>query len=180
MRCTICGREKYMLGATIARKSGTTHSACGRGIKTDDKRFYSEWCSMRTRTTNPNYEHYDCYGGRGINSDAFEKFIDFYDTMYESYVVACEIYGEHNVSLERINVNGHYCPDNCTWIPLSEQKSNQRKTVKFEIIFPNGVAERHKNIHKFAKNHGLNPSCMGDLVSGRLKTYKGFKARRLD
>ena len=99
MRCTICGREKYMLGATIARKSGTTHSACGRGIKTDDKRFYSEWCSMRTRTTNPNYEHYDCYGGRGINSDAFEKFIDFYDTMYESYVVACEIYGEHNVSM---------------------------------------------------------------------------------
>ena len=58
MQCTVCGREKWMLGATIFRRSGTTHSACGKGFKTIDKRFYSEWCAMRTRTTNPNYEHY--------------------------------------------------------------------------------------------------------------------------
>ena len=180
MVCTKCGREKLMLGATLARHSGTTHAACGKGMKTLDKRFHSEWRSMRTRTTNPNYEHYDCYGGRGISSEAFKYFIDFYDVLYDSYVKACKKYGTKNVSLERIDNDGDYCPENCTWIPLSEQKSNQRKNVKFEVTFPDGHVEQHKNARKFAKNHNLHPSTFQDLLNGRIKTYKGFKGHRLD
>lgn len=180
MKCIKCGREKLMLGATIARRSGTTHAACGKGIKTRDKRFHSEWCAMRTRTTNPNYEHFDCYGGRGINSDAFKNFIDFYDTMYDSYIIACNMYGTKNVSLERIDTNGNYCPENCTWITLFDQKSNQRKTIKFEIIFPDGHIEHHKNLLKFARNYELNASALSDLIKGRLKTYKGYKGRRIE
>lgn len=177
--CQKCGREKFMLGATLARRSGTKHSACGKTVKTKDKRFYSIWQNIRTRTTNTKYEHYNDYGGRGINSDEFKNFIDFYDSMYTSYKEACNRYGENNVSIERLDVNGNYCVSNCTWIPISEQKGNTRKTVYFEIEFPDGHTERYKNLQKYAKEFGLNASCLRDLLSGRLKTYKGLKARRL-
>ena len=180
MQCMRCGREKLMLGPTIAYRHGTTHAACGKGLKTLDKRFHSEWCAMRTRTTNPNYMFYHCYGGRGISSESFKYFIDFYDTLYKSYVDACKQYGAKNVSLERIDVNGDYTPDNCTWIPLSEQKGNQQKTVKFEVVFPDGHIEQHKNISKFVKLHNLNDSAFRDLIDGKLKTYKGFKGKRLE
>lgn len=85
VKCLKCGREKIMLKSTLTRHSGTTHKSCGKGLKTKSKLFYNRWQAMRTRTNNPNYEHWKDYGGRGIKSDEFEYFIDFYDAMYESF-----------------------------------------------------------------------------------------------
>ena len=42
VKCSICEREKQMKGATIARHSGTTHKACGRGLKTKDILFHEK------------------------------------------------------------------------------------------------------------------------------------------
>ena len=180
MKCTKCGREKSMIGACIHQHKGTTHKACGKGLKTKDQRFHSLWRAMRTRTTNPNYEHWDSYGGRGINSDEFEYFIDFYDSMYKSYKKACKKYGEKNVSLERKNVDGNYCVDNCTWIHIDEQKGNKQKTVYFELTYPDGTVIKGKNINKYAEENKLDSTCLYDLINGKLKTYKGIKGKRID
>lgn len=174
MQCIKCKRIKLMLGETISAKSGTTHKSCGKGLKNKDKRFHGIWCAMRTRTTNPNYQHWKDYGGRGINSDAFKYFIDFYDTMYESYIEACTRMKTSEVSLERINVNGNYCPENCCWIPLSEQAGNQRTTLEFTIKFPDGTIKKFRNASKFAKEHNLSVSSVHDLIYGRLKRCKGL------
>lgn len=180
MKCTKCGRIKRMLGATIAYEHGIKHSACGKGLKTKDLVFYSHWESMRTRTTNPNYAHYMDYGGRGINSDAFANFIDFYDTMYDSYIEACIKYDKENVSLDRKDVDGNYCPENCKWVHIDEQKGNCRKTVYFVIIYPDGSSNVYRNVLKFARQRGYCPSCIADLINGRLKTYKGLRGFRID
>lgn len=177
--CLKCGRTKIMTGPCLAIKRGTSHSACGRGLKLANKRFHSLWCAMRTRTTNVKQDHWLDYGGRGISSEAFANFIDFYDQMYEGYLEAAKQYGEKNVSLERIDVDGDYTKENCTWIHINDQKGNQRTTVMFEIQFPDGRIEVHKNVRKFALEHSLNPSCLMDLINGRLKTYKGYKAHRI-
>lgn len=179
MKCRVCGRIKNMVGATIADHRGTTHKACGQFLKTKNPKFYRHWQQMRTRTTNPNvcWKH---YGGRGITSDEFKYFIDFYDVMFESYMRACEIYGEKNVSLERKDVDGSYTKENCEWIHINKQKSNWRKTVYFEIEFPDHHKEIHRNVNEFAKEHQLSVPCIRDLINGRLKTYKGYKAKRLD
>lgn len=108
MCCEKCGRFKIMLPRTLKNRVGTTHKSCGQGLKTKNKRFYSEWQSMRTRTTNKNYEHYSDYGGRGISSEYFKYFIDFYDEMFSSYQEACLKYGEENVSLDRKDPDGNY------------------------------------------------------------------------
>jgi len=137
MQCTKCGRTKVMRDHTVFRKSGTCHSACGKGIHLLDPIFYERWQAMRTRTTNPNYHAYDRYGGRGINSDEFEYFIDFYDKMYSSWLEACKLIGDpHNVSLERIDVNKSYTSDNCKWIHKNDQPKNTCKTIKFFANHP--------------------------------------------
>lgn len=177
-KCAICGREKIMKGATIARHSGTTHKACGKGLKTKDPLFHEKWIGMRSRTNNPNSSHYKDYGARGINSDQFENFIDFYDLMYPSYCEAYKKLGD-KISLERIDVDGNYCVENCTWIDVDEQKGNQRKTVYFEITDENGVSAKYKNIRKFSRDNGYNDRTISDLVSGKLKHAYGLTGRRI-
>ena len=175
MKCKKCGRTKEMLPNTLHRHSGTTHKACGNGIKTTDPDFYRKWQSMRSRTNNPNYEHYADYGGRGISSEKFRYFIDFYDAMYKSYLKACSKYGKENVSLERKDPNKNYTKSNCCWIHIKEQPCNTRITVRFEITFPDGTKKKYKNISKFCKKYDLNRSCIKDLINGRLKSYKGYR-----
>ena len=179
-KCCKCGREKLMIPNTLKRRSGTRHSSCGKGLKTINKTFHSRWTAMRTRTTNPNYAHYEDYGGRGINSDEFEYFIDFYDAMYESFVECSKKWGETNTSLERIDVNGNYCKDNCIWIHIDEQKGNQRKTVEFVATNEELGMEIHsKNLTKFCRDYNLNASCIRDVMTGRLTSYQGWKIERV-
>ena len=177
MKCNVCGREKTVIGAMFLGDNprGTTHRSCGQFEKTTDKKFHDIWCGLRARTTNPNSSHYDCYGGRGIRSDAFKNFIDFKDSMYESYLSKkAELNGEIP-SIERIDVNGDYTPENCTWIRQSEQKANQRKTVEFDAIFPDGHIEHHRNVMKFAKEHNMDDSSIYDVMNGRLPRYRKMK-----
>lgn len=180
MRCEKCGRFKIMLPRTLKERKGTTHKSCGQGLKTKNKRFYSEWQAMRTRTTNKNYEHYSDYGGRGISSEYFKYFIDFYDEMFSSYQEACSEYGEENVSLDRKDPNGNYDKSNCRWIHIKEQQGNTRRTVEFVIIFEDGTTKAFKNVNKTCKEYGWNPSCIKDLINGRIKSYKGLKGYRIE
>lgn len=180
MKCLKCGREKIMKTSTIRRKSGITHKACGRGLKTINKTFYDRWQGMRLRTNNPSYQHYKDYGGRGINSDEFENFIDFYDTMYESFCEKAKEIGESNVSLERLDVDGNYCKDNCVWIDKHDQPKNQRRTVKFIAVFPDGHQEICKNVQDFARKYNLDDQSIYDCIYGKFKQHYGYQFKLVD
>ena len=179
MRCSICGREKEMLSSTIRLKHGIYHKACGKGIKTLDPVFYSRWQAMRTRTTNPNYQHADCYSKKGISSDEFTFFIDFYDKMYSSYKELADKIGAENVSLERLDNEKSYSVDNCIWIDKHEQQKNTSRIVTFKVILPDGRVEFHKNVSDYAKRNGLDSSTILDVLSGRSKTHKGIRFERV-
>lgn len=180
MKCEICGRTKLMLGSTIMYKHGIAHKSCGKGLKTKNKKFYERWCSMRERTENPNYEHSNCYRERGINSEEFKYFIDFYDTMYESFIQKAEEIGEENVSLDRINPNKSYTKDNCRWIHKNEQQANCRNTICFQAILPNGTIEESNSIRKFAEKYNLDEESIRCCIMGRYTQHKGFKFIRIE
>lgn len=90
---------------------------------------YSIWSGMKTRCENKNAEHYKDYGGRGI------KICDEWKDLRNFAKWADETGFEpgKNFSIERKNVNGDYCPENCVWIDRKLQTHNCRNTRRLTI-----------------------------------------------
>lgn len=97
-------------------------------------RFYSIWSGIKLRCDKETCSNYNNYGGRGITYDPrWEKFENFRDDMYDSYCKHAEEYGENNTSIDRIDVNGNYCKENCRWSTYHEQLINRRNSVYITI-----------------------------------------------
>jgi len=153
-----CGEEWLMAINKIPKSKGLGCRHCT--IKASAKhgfsgsKIYKVWAGMKERCSNPNAKYFHCYGGRGISvckewllPDAFIKW-------------ALETGYTEGLTLERNNVNGNYCPENCRWATLMEQGANQRKNVNFEI---NGVT---KHISQWCREY--NVASMG-AVRYRIK-----------
>lgn len=85
----------------------------------------SKWASMMTRCTNSNAPNYPNYGGRGITvCDAWRKFENFFMwSINNGYRLG--------LSIDRIDTNKGYHPDNCRYITLEKQQQNRRNNRHF-------------------------------------------------
>lgn len=175
VECTVCHRQKELSRSCLIGHIGTCHSACAHGLRNTVPRFHALWQGIRSRTTNPNNQNSKWYIDKGINSDAFRYFIDFYDMMYASYVQACKLYGEKAVSIDRIDPNGHYCFENCKWIRINDQQSNTTKQRWFKATSPDGIEYIANNQSKFAREHNLSDKQVNACLSGRFQTHFGWQ-----
>lgn len=83
-------------------------------------RLYGIWTDMKTRCTNPNRAKYKRYGGRGIKicDEWRHSFQAFYDwAMANGY--------RDDLTIDRQDNDGDYCPGNCRWITMAAQASNK-------------------------------------------------------
>jgi hypothetical protein len=113
-----------------ARKFHTRHGFSVSDSKIE-RAFFSLWCDMVRRCTDPRRKEYRHYGGRGIKvCERWAKFENFRDDMWPEYfrrVIAGE-----KISIDRIEVNGNYEPSNCKWSFHKDQVRNTRVSSKSE------------------------------------------------
>lgn len=88
--------------------------------------LYGIWAGMKRRCYNPHTKYYEDYGGRGIK--VCDKWLDY--VPFKEWATS-HGYSE-GMSIERLDVNGNYCPENCTWIPKNQQNRNKRNTIRIE------------------------------------------------
>ena len=88
------------------------------------KRLLTIWRNMIARCSNEHASSYQDYGGRGISvCDEWQDYPTFKEwALAHGY--------ENDLTIERVDVNGNYGPDNCKWIPRAEQARNKRNTVR--------------------------------------------------
>lgn len=103
-----CGKSKRMAARNLK------HGGSGT-------RLYNIWIKMRDRCHNPNSADWHDYGGRGISVCAtwdlsFDTFREW--AMKNGY--------DESKSIDRIDVNAGYFPDNCRWASASVQANNKR------------------------------------------------------
>jgi len=111
-------------GEMIA-KANTVHGHTWAGGRSPTNHSYK---TMKSRSTNPNDPNYSEYGGRGIwVCDQWlgeNGFVQFLKDMGER---------PEGTTLDRIDVNGGYCPENCRWADAQTQQGNRRNNIMVKI-----------------------------------------------
>ena len=104
--CGCLNKESVSIRKTKHKKSNT--------------KLYKIWHNMKLRCYNVKNLNYKNYGGRNITiCNEWQKFENFYNwSITNGY--------NDNLSIDRINVNGNYEPNNCRWITIKEQQNNRR------------------------------------------------------
>jgi hypothetical protein len=145
-----CGCHSYKVSQKINLQHGHSGRVSNNGKVT---RTYKSWTHMRDRCLNSNCKAYSNYGGRGISiSERWMKFENFLEDMGEV---------PEGLSLDRIDVNGNYCKENCRWANKTTQSRNRRCVEIYEY---NGFAG---TITEHAERYNLND----DLIRRRVNKY---------
>lgn len=135
-----CGKQTVVCGRNL--RTGHTKS-CGclhddlssertiernRTHEMSGTRLYHIWTDMKKRCKNKNHWAFERYGGRGVSvcGEWDNDFLSFHNWAVEHG------YSE-NLTIDRKDNDGNYCPENCMWVTMVEQANNKSNNTK--VVF---------------------------------------------
>lgn len=164
-----CGNEIFVVGSEL--KNGHTKSCgCLRKAVTKERKtihglshhkIRQVWRNMIARCENPDIEGYKNYGGRGIKvCEEWHNLKEFAEWAFESG------YSE-NLTIERKDVDGDYCPENCCWETMKVQCNNKRNNHYIEAF------GETKTLAQWAEKSGISHSLI------RYRLNKGLSMEQI-
>ena len=116
-----------------------------KSLRQQNPRLYQIWANMKYRCNTPTYKRYSRYGGRGIKvcdkwNNSFESFYDW--SINNGY--------QDDLTLDRIDNDGNYEPNNCRWATYTQQ--NYNRSIAFNVTI-NGET---KTTREWCKKYNLN------------------------
>lgn len=143
-RC-VCGKEDVVRGSSLrAGKSHQCHACSAAETKNRTSHglsktpIYQSWKAMLNRCSVPTDPNYANYGGRGINvCSAWLNAENFYEWSVNNGWAK-------GLSIDRIDVNAGYSPENCRWATSSQQRENVQLITRSNKSGYRGVSKKHE------------------------------------
>ena len=123
---------------TARNKANATHG----DTKT---RLYGSWTCMWNRCTNPKCASYCRYGGRGIK--VCDEWKDYFK--FREWALSIGYDYNANLTIDRIDPDGNYCPENCRFLTTQQQSATNRHAVR---VTYNGKTQCLK---EWAREYGI-------------------------
>lgn len=131
-----CGFEKEVRRDFLIRGLSKACMSCAQKKHgKEGSKVYMIWAGMKQRCQNPDYHHYEDYGGRGITvCEEWQSFDRFYADMGNP---------PKGASLGRINNDAGYSKQNCRWETTTQQARNKRTSTRVEGRSVADLADEH-------------------------------------
>lgn len=156
----------------------------GYCIKGNTPSFYHSWQGMKARCFNKNNPKYKRYGGRGITiCEDWLKIENFANWSLSNG-------WKEGMTIDRIDNDGNYCPENCRWVSLSEN-SRKKSTTKIDMITAQEIRSRiNENWKELAKEYNCTEGNIWFIMNNfthlpdenacatKIKEYKQSKMTR--
>lgn len=142
--------------------------------------FYGMWDNMKRRCDHPQHPSFPRYGGRGITYDPkWYEYIGFKEDMYCKFVEFVKNNPNSKPSIERLDNDGGYFKDNCTFIDILEQQKNTKKNKEFIAInLETGEEVISNNQDVFAREHRIPYSqSIRRVLKGKRRSTCGWTFR---
>lgn len=121
------------------------------------------WRNMRQRCNNEHDRYWDRYGGRGISvCTEWDNFENFYKWSIDNGY-------ERSLTIDRVDNDGNYCPENCRWVDNFAQANNRSTTRKIEC-----AGEIH-SIMEWSKIFGIKYSTLyARIRAGNMDDFEQY------
>lgn len=147
VRCNKCGRETFPVSPK--RVEVNLNESC-KGCSNKQKHpLYTTWRTMKSRCDSPNHIGYHNYGGRGIT--VCDEWLNDFDMF--CYHLGPKPTPKH--TLDRVDNDYIYCPENCRWSTQPEQMDNSRKSFNAKGYHQNALGRYVANISVNCKSINL-------------------------
>lgn len=164
-----CGNTVIVVSSNLSgnhtRSCGCLHSEylnelCGTHRMTGSPTYFS-WTGMRKRCLDESHPKYHRYGGRGIEvCERWESFENFFADMGEK--------PSKRHTVDRIDNDGDYCPENCRWATDIEQANNRSDNVLLTL------GDKTQTMAQWSRELGMKSSVLQWRISAGWPTHKAL------